>query len=264
VPAPILFFAVTGSEGRYFGRWGMPVYPLLAILAGVGATWLARAAAGRAPRLRVLAPPALVAVCAQGLVFAIHNDLVLSRPDTRSSARAWMVRNIRAGTAVMVEPIVPKEWYVDGGRLPDQTTHVGYRWARWVRTEADTRRLARRYRGAAKPADFANFGYTLFPGLLPYLKARGVCWIVSASEQSGRVFDDPARVPQAVRYYQALAREADLRYRIAPFPGRGAENYFQYDLAHDFAPLQFRRPGPTVRVYRLRGCTPRVEPPARR
>jgi hypothetical protein len=264
VPGPILFFAVTGSEGRYYGRWGMPVYPLMAILAGAGAVWLAREAVRRAPGVRKLAPLGVAVICAQGLVFAVHNDLVLSKPDTRGTARAWMVAHIPPGTAVFVEPIVPKEWYVDGGRLPDQTTHVGYRWARWVRTKADARRLARQYRGAAKPADFANFGYTLFPGLLPYLKARGVCWIVSASEQSGRVFKDPSRVPQGVAYYRALAREADLRYRLAPFPGRKAEHYYQYDLAHDFAPLQFRRPGPTVRVYQLRGCTPRVEPPAKR
>ena len=29
-----------------------------------------------------------------------------------------------------------------------------------------------------------------------------------------------------------------------------------YDLAVDFAPLRFARPGPTMRVYRLRNCTP--------
>jgi hypothetical protein len=264
VPAPILFFAVTGSENRYFGRWGMPVYPLLAILAGVGAVWLARAALRRAPRMRALAPLALLLICAQGVVFAVHNDLVLSRPDTRSTAREWMVRNVPAGTAILVEPIAPKEWYVDGGRLPDQETHVGYRWARWVRTQADIRRLAEEYPGARRSADFANFGFTLFPGLLPYLRERGVCWIVSSSEQSGRAFKDPGRVPEAIAYYRALAREADLRYRIRPFPGASADHYFQYDLAHDFAPLRFRVPGPAVAIYRLHGCTPRVEPPSRR
>ena len=37
IPATLLFFLVIGSQGRYFARYGMPVYPLLALLAGAGA-----------------------------------------------------------------------------------------------------------------------------------------------------------------------------------------------------------------------------------
>jgi hypothetical protein len=186
----------------------------------------------------------------------VHNDLVLSRPDTRSTARAWMVRHIPAGTQIAVEPLVPKEWYADGARLPDPTKRKGYRWRRFVRTSADAHRLARRYPGAARKADFANYVATLFPGQLDFFRSKGVCWIVSGSSQSGRAFNNPQRVPQAIAYYHALARQADLRYRIAPFDGPHADNYFQYDFAIDFAPLKFDLPGPTMRVYRLRRCTP--------
>ena len=76
--------------------------------------------------------------------------------------------------------------------------------------------------------------------------------------QSGRVFNNPKRVPAAVRYYKRLAREGDLRYRIAPFDGPDAEHYFQYDLAINSAPLRFERPGPTVRIYHLRNCVDRA------
>ena len=33
----------------------------------------------------------------QGLAGVIHNDVVLSRPDTRNLARAWMVPTSRPG-----------------------------------------------------------------------------------------------------------------------------------------------------------------------
>jgi hypothetical protein len=92
---------------------------------------------------------------------------------------------------------------------------------------------------------------------LNYLRTKGVCWIVSGSMQSGRAFNNPQRVPQAIAYYRALDRQAELRYRIAPFPGPEADNFFQSDFSVDFAPLRFRRPGGTMRVYRLRHCTPR-------
>ena len=52
IPAVVLFFLVVGSQGRYFARYGMPVYPLLALLAGIGAAELARRLPRRAPGSR--------------------------------------------------------------------------------------------------------------------------------------------------------------------------------------------------------------------
>jgi hypothetical protein len=262
VPSVVLFLLVIGSQGRYFARYAMPVYPLLAIMAAAGGVWLAREAARRAPLLRrgarVAIPVAFLLVCGQGLVMAVHNDLVLARADTRSIAREWMVANIPAGTHIAVEPLVPEEWYADGARLPKPGSQEGYRWVRYTRSKADAALLAKQFRGARRPADFANYGYTLFPGFITFLRDRGVCWIVSGSAQSGRVFNNPKRAPQAIRYYKALAREADLRFRIAPFGGPDADHYFQYDLANDFAPLRYQRPGPTMEIYQLRNCTPAV------
>jgi Dolichyl-phosphate-mannose-protein mannosyltransferase len=253
VPATLLFFPVIGSQGRYFARYGMPVYPMLALLAGVGAVWIGRAL----PARRILVPVGVALICLEGLVLTVHNDLVLSKQDTRSAAREWMVEHIPAGTQIAVEPLVPKEWYADGARLPDPTKRTGYRWQRFVRTSADAKRLAKQFPGARRKADFANYVATVFPGQIDFLRSKGVCWIVSGSTQSGRAFNNPERVPQAIKYYKALNREADLRYRIAPFAGPKADNYFQYDYAVDFAPLRFSRPGPTMRVYQLRNCTPR-------
>jgi len=166
------------------------------------ATWLAARAGWQGRRTAVLTAVLAVLACGQGLVYAIHNDIVLTRDDTRTATRDWMVDHIPAGTQILVEPLVPQEWYRDGA-LPvtDATPRSAFRWSRFVRTRADINQLAKQHPGSRRNADFANYTYTLFPGLLRYYRRRGVCWIVSGSGQSGRAFNNPKRVPQAIRYY---------------------------------------------------------------
>jgi hypothetical protein len=271
VPAPVLFLLYVGSQGRYFARYGMPVYPMLALLAAIGAMalvgWLVRGRDSRVLR-RLVTGAVVVVALGQGVVWSVHNDVVLSREDTRSMARDWMVEHVPARATIVVEPMMPKEWYADGARLPDPLSREGYRWNRLVRTGADKRELIRRYpdlKGKInRTADFANNGFTLFPGLLDFYREKGACWVVSGSMQSGRVFNNPKRVPEAVKYYRALERQSELVYQAQPFDGRRAKHYFQYDLAFNFGPLRYERPGPAIRVYRLRDCTPRLSDPARR
>ena len=74
------------------------------------------------------------------------------------------------------------------------------------RTGADARELAREFPGAARRADFANYGFTLFPGYIDFLRERGVCWVVTGSTQSGRSFNNPRRVPPARRPRGAAGR----------------------------------------------------------
>lgn len=269
LPAVVLFVLLVGSQGRYFARYVMPIFPVLCLLAAVGAMWLVRAAAERAPRARWAITAAVVAlVVGQGLLSSIHVDRVLARQDTRTTARAWMQAHIPAGATILVEPSVPKEWYRDGGLPGEEGSRAGYRWNRFVRTGEDIRALARRHPGARRTADFANYEYTLFPGLIDFYRRKGVCWIVSASSQSGRAFRNPGRVPGAIAYYKALEREADKVLEVSPFggPGQGPrdyagpEHYFQYDLAFNYQPQEFKVPGPVMRVYRLSGgrCGPRT------
>jgi 4-amino-4-deoxy-L-arabinose transferase-like glycosyltransferase len=115
VPAPLLFLAFMGFQGRYFGRWLLPIFPLLCLLAaffalaladGLARRIAARAAAnppkvtGSASRWRVaLIVVLVVALCGQGAVYSIHSSLLLSRADTRNLTRAWMVAHVRAGSS---------------------------------------------------------------------------------------------------------------------------------------------------------------------
>lgn len=266
IPGPLVFFLYIGTQERHFARYVMPLFPVLCLLAAVGAVWLATWLAGRAGwqgrRAALLTALVAALACAQGLVYAVHNDIVLTREDTRTTTREWMVDNIAPRTRILVEPLVPREWYRDGG-LPDAGRPTeGFRWTRFVRSAADIELLAKRHPRSRSNADFANYTYTLFPGLFDFYRDRGVCWIVSGSGQSGRAFNNPKRVPAAIRYYRRLDREATLRFSVSPFgpPGTGPDHPFQYDHTFNYYPLDYERPGPVMRVYRLRDCTPKKGP----
>ncbi len=262
LPGPLVFFAYVGTQERHFARYVMPLFPVLCLLAAAGAAWLASWLASRAGwqgrRAAILPAVVTVAACAQGLVYVVHNDIVLTREDTRTTTREWMVEHIPRGDYILVEPLVPQEWYRDGGLPVSDRTQEGFRWRRFIRTKADIERLARRHPGSRKNADFANYAYTLFPDLFDYYRRNGVCWIVSGSGQSGRAFNNPKRVPAAIRYYGALRREARLRFSASPFgpPGSGPDHPFQYDHTFNYYPLDYERPGPVMRVYELRDCSP--------
>jgi hypothetical protein len=252
IPAPIVFFVFNGAQGRYFARYMLPVFPILCLIAAIGAAFLVRMIAARRERLL----PAAAAVAAflvlgQGVVYAIHNDLVLSKKDTRTALREWMVQNIPKGSKIVLEPTAPQEWQNDGGR-----PNAKPRWVRFQRRGALLHQLAREYKGAGRGQDFANYEATVYPGIIKHYRQLGYCWIVSSSMQEGRAWRDPSRTPGALPYYAALRRQSDIAYRASPFgaPDAGPQHPFQFDLSFDYEPLNFDRPGPVVTVYKLRNC----------
>ena len=238
VPAPLVFLLFMGAQDRFFARWLLPVYPLLCLLAA----WAAVEAAARLRPGRtwaVVAAGALLSV--QGLVFSIHNDVVLARDDTRALARAWMVENIPEGDRVVIEPIAPDQWAMDTGR-PSAATGTGNRWNKW---------LTSRFRGEVIKLE--DYERTLRTSLLDRYARAGYCHVVTGSTQYGRALTEPDEVPQAIRYYDELKRRADVVYRVSP---RGNEpvNRFSFDFSFNSYPLDYERPGPEIVVYRLRDC----------
>ena len=142
VPAPLLFLAFMGLQGRYFGRWLLPIFPILCLLGAFFvlqlAGTLARLASrpfsrdGSAPLLLSIAITGLLvaALLAQGLVYSVHSGLVLSRADTRNLAREWMLANVPAGSKIVVEPVSPDEWAHE--RSPGTSTASDpYRWHKY-------------------------------------------------------------------------------------------------------------------------------------
>jgi hypothetical protein len=258
VPWPVLFIVYMGLQDRYFGRWLLPALPAVILLAAFGAVRVADLLRV-SPRVRsLLVTGAGALLIGQGLVYSIHLDRVLSRDDTRNLARAWMVRNVPAGSKIVVEPVVPNAWTRDVGRpgLLDGSaglTPSGARWRKFIVTRTTVDEQGRKRRGnVGRTITIENYERTTRPALISSYARGGYCWLVIGSTQYGRAFAEPREVPKAIRYYRSLPRHGDLVYRVDPYkPGKGPVA-FNFDWSFDFYPMAYDRPGPTVIVYRLR------------
>jgi Dolichyl-phosphate-mannose-protein mannosyltransferase len=258
VPAPVLFLLFMGAQGRYFGRWLLPVFPILCLLGAFFALELARSLADRRPRLRrPVIVLAVAALCVQGLIYSVHSSLVLSRADTRNLTRAWMVGNVPAGSRVVVEPLVPNAWVTDIGQ--GTAGGAGPRWLKYPSLRAVLNPTSGALEAEARKVRPEDYVRTLSPALITYYKEHGFCWVVSGFTQSGRAFADPGAVPQAIAYYRALARQGRVAYRVSPYSAGQGPVAFGFDWSFDYYPLGYARPGPQMTVYRLlgRGCSAR-------
>lgn len=260
VPAPVLFLVFMGLQGRYFGRWLMPILPLLCLLAAFFVLWLAGALAGRVAGARrsplALGAAALLAalLLAQGLVYSVHSGLVLARADTRNIARQWMLAHVPRRARIVAEPISPDGWAREyPGSLPP-TRNRGV----WLKYPDLVNRLSPSDPSGpllARGPEVATENYvrTLGPALVSYYEQRGYCWVVSGSTQSGRAFADRGAVPLALAYYRTLAQRGEVVFRSSPYaPGAGPVP-FGFDWSFDYYPLAYERPGPSITIYRLRG-----------
>jgi 4-amino-4-deoxy-L-arabinose transferase-like glycosyltransferase len=249
VPAPVLFLAFMGLQGRYFGRWLLPVFPILCLLAAFFALQLAGAiaqrlsGAGGGPRAAsvraLLIAVAVIALCAQGLIYSVHSDRVLARADTRGETRAWMVAHIPARSPIVVEPIAPNGW--------------GARWNKYASTVSRITPAGALAPKATHIVGIEDYVRTLSPALIGYYEKHGYCWVVSGSTQSGRAFADPQVVPLAVAYYRELASRAQVVYRASPYGSGQGPVAFGFDWSFDYYPLAYHRPGPEMTVYELHG-----------
>ena len=267
VPAALAFLAFMGLQGRYFGRWLLPIFPILCLLAASFTAEVARAGielarrwrTGRARRagssgpggagaLGVVITALLVAVLlAQGLIYSVHSGLVLSSADTRTLTRNWMLEHIPAGTRVVVEPVSPNGWGERWSKYPSLFERLAPR-------RAADGRLESRFTHQVGLEDYER---TLRPALIGYYEQEGYCWVISGSTESGRAFADPRAVPQAIAYYRTLAEHGEVVYRASPYAraqGAGQETVpFNFDWSFDYYPLAYSRPGPAMTVYRLYG-----------
>jgi len=240
VPAVLLYLAFMGTQGRYFGRWLLPIFPILCLLAALFALQLVETFARRQPRVRVaLVVVVVAALLAQGLVYSVHSGKVLARADTRNQTRAWMLAHIPAGTPIVVEPVAPNGW--------------GTRWKKYPSLISRISPTGALVPNSIEKVGIEDYERTLAPALIGYYEAHAYCWVVSGSTESGRALADPKEVPSAIAYYRELARRGEVVYRASPY-ARGQDPVaFDFDWSFDYYPLAYDRPGPQMTVYRLHG-----------
>ncbi|MDQ3850942.1 MAG: glycosyltransferase family 39 protein [Actinomycetota bacterium] len=254
VPAVVVFVAFMGSQERYFGRWLLPVFPFVCLLAAYAALEVADAAGRRLPGLRpTFVALAVVALCGQGLVYSLHSGLVLSRTDTRNLTRDWMTAHVAEGTKIVVEPVVPDQWAQDIAH-PSQMTRNGNRWVKYPtsRSPIDPRTGAR-LTGQGTIVNIEDFERVLRPELVDLYEEQGYCWVVVGSTQRGRAEAEPDKAPGALAYYGALERRARVAFEASPYARGKGPVRFNFDWTFDYYPLAYHRPGPVMTVYRLHG-----------
>ncbi len=226
---PLFMFLFLGSQARHFGRWYMPAYPPIVVLAAYGAI---RAAdwVGRGRRWAAWAIPVVaVAMLAQGLAATIRVDSVLARNDTRLLARDWILDNIPARTGVVVEPFVPDGWLAEPNRAGTE-----------------------RYRLYPIKPPFQAYEKKLDATLIDTYRSGGYCWVVAASHQKQRGLE--AKLPGAIAYYQRLNQESDRTELFNPWRAGADRPGFNFDMSFDYYPTAFVRPGPLIEIHHLRGC----------
>ncbi|HEX3391084.1 MAG TPA: glycosyltransferase family 39 protein [Solirubrobacteraceae bacterium] len=248
VGAPILFLAFMGLQDRYFGRWLLPIFPILCVLAAFFAIFMVRAASSHTRVPAVIPGVALtVLLLAQGTIFSTHGDLVLARADTRNLTRAWMIAHIPPGSRIVLEPVVLGEWLASS---PGSSTRL---WQKYPTLESVIAPD-----GTLAPQDIhkvalEDYETTLSPALIGSYEQQGYCWVITGSTESGRALVDPRAAPVAAAYYRALAATAQVVYHVSPYSAGSSSPAFNFDWSFDYYPLSYRAPGPEMTVYRLTG-----------
>jgi hypothetical protein len=230
----------------------------------LAAVAIARAAEVVPGQRRGVAVAGLTALAlAQPVAADIRSGQVLGREDTRIQARDWLEDHYPPELRVAIEPAVPGRYYRSNpsGALPpwmgrcaerDGWTEPGFTY-----TAADGRRLCVQY----KPGQFARpdggvrasaYHLVLRPGVIDDLRRYGYCLVMTLDVVRQRALETGD--PDVRAYYDRLDRDARLVREFSPYdPGAGPVP-FSFDLSYNYYPTAYRRPGPTVRLYRLRDC----------
>ena len=245
---PLALFTYLSLQSRFFGRWLLPAYPVLALLCGVALVRLA-ALASAARRVPAAAALALLvgAVMAQPVLADVRTATLLGREDTRQQARDFLVKRFKPRLRIVIEPAVPGRYF---RRTPS-----------WRRPQ-----LARRkefVRGFSRDVAETRIDYaaTLDPGRLDAYRRAGYCVVMTMSVVRGRAEQD--RVPAALAYYSRLERESSEIFRATPWDPSAEPVPFHFDLSYNHYPRAYERPGPEVRIYRLDDCRQGYGPLAR-
>jgi 4-amino-4-deoxy-L-arabinose transferase-like glycosyltransferase len=282
VALPLALFVYLSVQSRYFGRWLLPAYPALAMLGALALTRMAdliairvqtRRAHGRHFRARaagwVLAG-LTVLVLLQPLAADIRSAQVLGRDDTRQQARDWLEEHYPPELRASVEPAVPGRWFRSNpeGDPPSWLSRCARRdaWTEpgWSYVADRGRRICAQYKPGlvARPdggVRASAYHAVLGPEVIDDYRLYGYCLVMTVDVVRERALQTGD--PEARAYYARLDRESRLLREFSPYDPGARPVPFNFDLSYNYYPPEYHRPGPTVRIYRLRDCEQASGPP---
>jgi 4-amino-4-deoxy-L-arabinose transferase-like glycosyltransferase len=254
VSFPVVLFVYMSVQTRYFGRWLLMMYPVLALLAAIAVVQVGTFVAGRLRgrlegRRWAWAVPGAVAAALTALILIqpiaadVRTSDVLGREDTRQQARDWLVQHFPRSLRIVIEPAVETDYFL----LPPGQRNGGRQFV-----QGFVRDLRRQQKIDAPLGADTTYAATLTPKNIDAYRSAGFCLVMTNSLTRGRA--ENAQVPKALAYYQRLERESDHILHISPFkPGR-APVPLHFDFSYNYYPTAYYRPGGIVDVYRLKGC----------
>jgi dolichyl-phosphate-mannose-protein mannosyltransferase len=286
IAVPVALFVYLSAQSRYFGRWLLPAYPALAMLAAaaigrvadaVARHWRSRpswfATRRRARPAPVAAAAAVVltaVVLVQPLAADVRSAQVLGRDDTRQQARDWLEAHYPPELRASVEPAVPGRWFRSNpeGTPPSWLSRCPRRdgWTEpgWSYLAAGGERVCAQYKPGlvARPdggVRASAYHAVLDPGVIDDYRLYGYCLVVTVDVVRERALQTGDRDARA--YYDRLERESKVVKTFSPYDEGADPVPFSFDLSYNYYPPEYHRPGPTVEIRRLDHCRQATGPP---
>jgi hypothetical protein len=231
-PALLFTYIAIGAE-RYFARWLMPAYPVLALFAAVALVRVTQLVSRRPVVRAAVLGGLLAAILIQPLLADVRTSRLLGREDTRAQARDFALARLPAGTRTVVEPAVPDGFF---GR------HLALGFGPPPKTARNR---------AGSPTRFIR---SLSPARLERYRQAGFCTVIESSLVRDRALGGGR--PRVAAYYRALDRQSHVIFRASPYKPGAAAVPFDFDWStHLYYPRAYERPGPLVTIRRLDRCT---------
>jgi len=269
IAVPLALFVYLSAQSRYFGRWLLPAYPALAMLAAAALSQVTSLLPDPSRRGAALAGLSAL-VLLQPLAADVRSVQVLGRDDTRQQARDWLEAHYPPELRASVEPAVPGRWFRSNpegappGWLSRCPRQDGWNEPGWSYVAGGGERMCAQYKPGlvARPdggVRASAYHVVLSPEVIDDYRLYGYCLIVTADVVEDRALQTGDRDARA--YYDRLARESRVVKTFSPYDEGADAVPFSFDLSYNYYPPEYHRPGPTVRVHRLNHCRQATGPP---
>ena len=244
---PLLLFLYLGSDAeRYFARWMMPAYPILALFAGVAIAGVARSIAARGAVRAAVAGLLVAMIMAQPIVANVRTGGVLRKPDTRELARNYMLEELPPRTKIVVDAVAIRQPYdlplLGVERAPDDP-------------EFFPRFGAPPKKDNVYPPDpvrTQRFIEDLSPERIDRYRDAGYCTVITMSWLRERA--EIAEFEPGIAYYDRLERESEPLFTADPYDDPDDPVEFDFDMTHLYYDARYDRTGPRVEIRKLDDC----------
>jgi hypothetical protein len=301
IAVPLALFIYLSAQSRYFGRWLLPAYPALAMLAAAAigqaselgaARWRGTgpapgrptaASKGDRPGLGPYTGPypgrliaggvataLTAAVLTQPLAADVRSAQVLGRDDTRQQARDWLEAHYPPELRASIEPAVPGRWFRSNpdGVPPSWLSRCAERdgWSEpgWSYVAGGGKRVCAQYKpGLVARPDGGVRASSYHSVLSPEVIGDYRLYGYCLVVTVDTVQDRALQTGDrdARAYYDRLARESRVVETFSPYDEGADPVPFSFDLSYNYYPPEYHRPGPTVRIHRLHRCRQATGPP---